>query len=111
WQSVNRALLRAGPQSRLRLQRQTVDDYMRQMERAVSGLLRERRSRLEALEAQLRALDPLAVLARGYSVLFDAKDGTVISTTAQAQPGRRLRARVADGEFAVEVTRNDRTDV
>lgn len=101
---VNRSLLRAGPQTRLRLQRQRADDGLRQMQRSVDVLLRVKRTRLTALEAQLQALDPLAVLARGYSVLFDAVDGTVISRVDAAVPGRRLRARVADGEFDVEVS-------
>jgi exodeoxyribonuclease VII large subunit len=53
-------------------------------------------------EAQLRALNPLAILTRGYSVTLDAQ-GRVVQSVKAAKPGMRLRTRVADGDFQSEV--------
>ncbi|HEX6509018.1 MAG TPA: exodeoxyribonuclease VII large subunit [Chloroflexota bacterium] len=101
WIDVNRALLRASPQTRLRLQRQRADELNRTAHRSVGVILRTKRARLNALEAQLKALDPLAILARGYAVLTDRGTGRVVSTIAHVTPNKALRAQVSDGEFDV----------
>lgn len=98
---LHRALLRAGPRNRLRVSRQRADELSRALERSMVGHLRAERAHLSALEAQLRALDPLAILQRGYAVVADLNTGKVVSSRGQAPPGRRLRVTVADGEFVV----------
>jgi len=103
WVQANRALLRSSPQSRLGMQRQRADELARSMERNVLQQLRAKRERLAGLHARLQALDPLAILARGYTVLTDIHSGEVVSRVAQAMSSGTLRARVSDGEFRVRV--------
>lgn len=55
---------------------------------------------------QVRALSPLATLARGYAVVQDAR-GTVVRDPAQAPVGTPLSVRVEDGRFGVERTEDD----
>jgi len=66
-----------------------------------AGLRRER-ERLSALERHLRALNPLAVLERGYS-LTTLDDGRVVREPAQAPPGARLHTRTARGSLRSRV--------
>ena len=47
--------------------------------------------------AQLEALSPLAVLARGYSVTERADNRQLIRSTEQVRVGDQLRSRVAQG--------------
>ena len=101
WRELNRALLAASPGTRLRSRRQRADELALQAGRAMSSHLRVRRARMEALDAQLHALDPLAVLRRGYAVLSDVESGRVVSSVSAARPGVLLRAQVSDGEFKV----------
>jgi exodeoxyribonuclease VII large subunit len=54
------------------------------------------RERLAAGAAHLDALSPLAVIARGYSVVRTA-DGRLIRVLADAPPGTALQARLTDG--------------
>ncbi|MDA0577734.1 MAG: exodeoxyribonuclease VII large subunit, partial [Verrucomicrobia bacterium] len=54
------------------------------------------------MEAQLRALSPLAVLSRGYSVTTDAHR-RVIRDVRQLKPGDQVRTRVALGSIASTV--------
>jgi exodeoxyribonuclease VII large subunit len=103
WVQANRALLRSSPQNLLGVQRQRADELARGMERNVQLQLREKRERLASLQARLQALDPLAILARGYAVLTDTHSGEVVSRVAQAASSGVLRARVSDGEFRVRV--------
>jgi len=76
----------------------------RQLSRAAPEVLNRRRRQVEALERQLRALSPMAVLERGYSLTRDA-DGRLVRATRQVAPGARVRTQVADGMFESEVTR------
>lgn len=103
WMEANRALLLCSPQSRLRSRRQLANDLSQSAQRSILVQLRTKRARLDALRAQLKALDPLAILSRGYAVLTDTRTGDVISREAEAYPGRTLRAQVADGSFIVRV--------
>lgn len=51
---------------------------------------------LGTLAAQLESLSPLAVLARGYAVAYDAK-GTIVKSVEAFDEGDELKVRVADG--------------
>lgn len=103
WITVNRALLRASPQNRLLNASQRSDELRRLSRRAIVTHLRSDRSRAASLRAQLVALDPLAILARGYAVLTDVQTGRVVGRREDAVSGHQLRARVSDGEFSVRV--------
>ena len=59
-------------------------------------------SELEHTLARVVALSPAATLQRGYAVL-QREGGAVVRDPAQVASGERLRARVAEGEFAVTV--------
>jgi exodeoxyribonuclease VII large subunit len=102
WVQANRTLIRSRPETKLRAQRQRTDAAVRAQERAIRVVLRSKRARLEGLRAQLNALDPLAILARGYAVLT-TEDGRVVGAVSSAAPGERLQARVSDGTFPVRV--------
>jgi exodeoxyribonuclease VII large subunit len=58
--------------------------------------------RLKRLESQLRMLNPLAVLGRGYSVTFKA-DGSVVRAAEDVTAGDQVVTKVGDGEFTAEV--------
>ena len=61
-----------------------------------------RRSRLEQASGTLAALSPVAILERGYSLIFDAQ-GTLVKDAAQLAPGDAIHARLARGEFDARV--------
>ena len=75
---------------------------------ARTGLLRAA-GRLERDEVQLQALNPLAVLSRGYSVTFGS-DGRVVRSVRATRPGDRLRTRVSDGTIESEVKESHATE-
>ena len=68
------------------------------IERSLERTVRRSVARVEALDARLRSLSPLAVLDRGYA-LVQAADGTVIRSISQLTPGDQVRTRLSDGEF------------
>jgi len=76
------------------------------LETRLAALTRRRlercRADLATGAARLNALSPLAVLARGYGLVFD-EAGHAIRDTAQLQLGERLRVRFHRGEARVRV--------
>src|SRR5919202_5963781 len=60
--------------------------------------LAARRHRFEGLAGRLDALSPLRVLARGYSVAFDARGHALLSAAA-VRPGDRVSVRLHEGEL------------
>jgi exodeoxyribonuclease VII large subunit len=103
WIEMNQGLIRASPQARVSRQRRRSAELRAGMQQGIEVQLRLKRARLQSLQAHLVALDPLAILSRGYAVLIDSETGTTVSQVRQAVPGSLLRARVTDGEFSVRV--------
>src|SRR3989304_6193651 len=62
------------------------------------------RSDLRTLEGKLAALNPTAVLTRGYAIALDRDTGMALRSVSQARPGLSLDIRVSDGEFGAVVT-------
>lgn len=58
--------------------------------------------RLSALARALNAVSPLAVLQRGYAILFD-ENGMVLRSARDVPPGTPLTARLRDGELPLTV--------
>jgi exodeoxyribonuclease VII large subunit len=69
-------------------------------------------SRLDRASARLEALSPLAVLSRGYAIVY-AADGTLLRSAAETTPGQTIRARLAQGTLEAEVkqTKMDETNL
>ncbi len=87
------------PERRLQTERQRVDESAR---RAVSAFLHAqalKRAQLRGMASRLEALNPLAVLGRGYAVITRQADGGVVTRVDQA--GERMNVRVSDGVFQV----------
>jgi exodeoxyribonuclease VII large subunit len=61
------------------------------------------RQRLDGLRAQLDALNPRAVLARGYAIVQKRGD-KVVTSVAHVAPGDALDVFVVDGCFPAEVS-------
>ena len=54
------------------------------------------------LRGKLAALSPVAILERGYSLIFDAQ-GTLVKDASQLQPGDAIHARLARGQLHARV--------
>ncbi len=90
---------RADPRRRIARDRQAVDDLGRRIERAVGRTSALHRAELRGLQGRLNALNPRAVLARGYAVVRSAENDRVLTDPAQAPPNTRLRITLRDGDL------------
>ncbi|MDO3376940.1 exodeoxyribonuclease VII large subunit [Geoalkalibacter halelectricus] len=76
----------------------------KRLQRAFDLALRQRRERLAAAAARLDALSPLAVLARGYAIVFRDRDGSAVRRAAQVQIGDEVSIRLAQGRLRAKLT-------
>lgn len=95
---LTRRLSRRRPAARVLQLREELFRRWRELAPLARRELAARRERLAAAEARLRLLAPDAVLARGYSITFDAATGRVLRDAVDAPAGTRLRTRLARGE-------------
>jgi exodeoxyribonuclease VII large subunit len=80
--------------------RRRVDDIGRIVQSATSRLVRERQVQVDGLNLRLRALDPVATLGRGFSIVHLPGTGQVVAGVKQVTDGDALEITVSDGSLA-----------
>jgi exodeoxyribonuclease VII large subunit len=79
------------------------------MAAAMRNQLLLKKLRLERIGRALETLSPLAILERGYALVFDA-GGQLIKDAAQVKSGDEISARVARGEIRARVSETFTTE-
>jgi exodeoxyribonuclease VII large subunit len=73
---------------------------------AMRNQLLQNKVRIERMGRALEALSPLAILERGYALVFDGS-GQLVKDAAQVNIGDDISARVARGEIRATVKETD----
>jgi exodeoxyribonuclease VII large subunit len=68
----------------------------------VRAVLSQKRSRLAQVSGRLEVLSPLAILARGYALVFDSS-GRLLKEAGQVEVGDEISARLAKGTLTASV--------
>lgn len=82
--------------------RKELDGQLAAMAAAARATLLQRRARLDRLSSQLEALSPLAILERGYALVFNAS-GKLVKDSAQLGQGDEVSATLARGTFRATI--------
>lgn len=105
WQDldmIRQRLDRASPRRRIQDERSLVETQAARSQRALEHTLLLRRAHLNGLHNRLLALNPAAVLQRGYAMI-EHPDGSLLRSVGEAQLGERLGIRMTDGRLAARV--------
>ena len=86
---------------------QDLDRLQDTAQRSLTVRLERAGDRLNQLKQQLKVLNPLAVLERGYSVISNAS-GKVLTSVSQIAVKDQLRIRLHDGRLQTEVKSIDK---
>lgn len=73
------------------------------LQRTTNVIISERQARLIGASARLEALSPLAVLSRGYALVYDA-DGRLLRSAKDTAAGNTIHTRLAVGTLEAKVT-------
>jgi len=80
-----------------------VDDLGRRMEGRVASFVGSKSQAFQSIMGRLNALNPLAILGRGYSVSFNEK-GDIIKNVRQVSEGDVIRTRLHKGSLVSKVS-------
>lgn len=97
-EKVAARLLQRHPRHAVQLAAQKLQTARANLHRQIRLNQESRARRLEALAAQLEALAPPRVLARGYSITSLKKSGAIVRAAADVKPGDVLLTRLSDGQ-------------
>ncbi|MGC2161229.1 MAG: exodeoxyribonuclease VII large subunit [Silvibacterium sp.] len=103
-ETVTSVILRNDAAQRIGLLRERLENFSSQLVRAHILMNQSRRIRLQSLERQLASLSPLAVLNRGYALVYD-ESGALLKSASSVSPGQLLSTRLASGLVESRVTK------
>lgn len=105
--SERRAVVAAGPTTRLERAKERLALTTDDLHRAVHGHLRDAIAAVRQAAILLGALSPLAVLSRGYAMV-EGSDGSLVRSWRQAPVGSVIRVRLGEGELGAQVTKSEK---
>jgi exodeoxyribonuclease VII large subunit len=90
--------------------RKELDSHVAAMIAATRNQLLQQRARLDRVTRQIEALSPLAILDRGYALVFDSS-GMLMKDSTAVSPGDEISARLSRGTLTaiVKTTNPDAT--
>ena len=90
------------PQAMWEVKKNTLAQQSRRFRRETQVALKGKREGLSLLGEKMLTLNPMAVLTRGYSALFDG-EGRVVQSVKSLSSGQKVLLRLADGRAEAEV--------
>ncbi|MFZ0662742.1 MAG: exodeoxyribonuclease VII large subunit [Acidobacteriaceae bacterium] len=103
-QSLASVIARNDTAPRIRFLRESLESLSSRLARAQVIANQNCRAKLESLGRQLASLSPLAVLNRGYALVYD-ESGGLLKNAASARAGQLLSTRLAVGTIESRVTK------
>lgn len=95
------------PTRRLRENEIRLDELTLRLWRRQQDFMERCKSRLKNLADRLDSISPLAVLARGYSIVYRAADGGVVTDASSVRLGDPVRIQFARGKAVCRVEETD----
>lgn len=106
WETISATIRHYDARRRLASVRQQLEAQVTNLAAATHRQLLENRGLLERRIASLEALSPVAILNRGYALVFDAS-GKLVKEASQVAAGDPISALLARGRLQARVTATD----
>ncbi len=103
WETASAAVRHYDARQRLAATRQRLDAQTASLASAAHARLLAGRAALDRRTAALKALSPVAILNRGYALVFDA-NGQLVKDAERLHPGDDISARLARGSIRARVS-------
>lgn len=105
WEIVAAAVRHYDVRRRLAVMRHELESRNSALLREFRTRLLQKRSHLERLAGSLEALSPVAILERGYALVFDAS-GKLLKNASAVAAGDEIKAKLARGEVTAIVKKS-----
>jgi len=86
--------------------RKQVESSTAALTAVMRNVLLQHRVRSERLQTALESLSPLAILERGYALVFDS-EGNLLKNAQRVKVGEQISARLAHGQIHAAVTKKE----
>ena len=106
WDAISAAVRHYDARLVLGATRKELDSRTTALVSVMRNVLLQHRVRSERLEWALQSLSPLAILDRGYALVFDAQ-GKLLKDANAAKIGEEISARLARGQIRAAVTKKE----
>lgn len=103
YEGLHQRLLRHHPDESLLYAKKRQMEAERFLKVAMFSILKEKSSQLHSGIRQLDALSPLKVMGRGYSLIYDEHEKTLVKSIDNVEPGDMIKVKVIDGELDCQV--------
>jgi exodeoxyribonuclease VII large subunit len=100
---LQQRMIASNPQKRISAIRNELHWQTKALIKVTQSFQEQRCARLKNIHGKLTALDPYAILARGYSVTRLLPENTIINNAEKLQPGQRLNITFGTGQVEVVV--------
>jgi exodeoxyribonuclease VII large subunit len=102
-ETLTRHLRLTSPLWRVQNGRQRLDDLSERLKRSAALVLQFQRLKWMNINQRLAALNPLAVLDRGFAIVTQL-DGNLVRSIAQVKASQEVLVRLSDGQFSAQTT-------
>jgi exodeoxyribonuclease VII large subunit len=106
WETISAAVRHYDLRLVLSGMRKELDSKTTALLAVTRNVLLQHRVRTERLDTALQSLSPLAILDRGYALVFDS-EGTLLKDSGRIKVGDEISARLAKGEIQAQVTKKN----
>jgi len=104
WENISAAVRHYDVRLLLAGMRKELDSRTAALAGVMRNVLLQHRVRSERLETALQSLSPLAILDRGYALVFDAS-GKLLKDAGAVKVGDEVSARLARGQIQASITK------
>ena len=101
---LSRSKIFTSPETYFNTHRMIIDRKAERLDSAVEAKSRVASSKLRESAARLEAMNPLAVLSRGYGAVSD-ENGTAVTRAGQLKEGQKINITFSDGKVSAEITK------
>ena len=106
WETISAAVRHYDLRLVLSGMRKELDSKTTALAAVTRNVLLQHRVRTERLDTALQSLSPLAILDRGYALVFDS-EGKLLKDSGRIKVGDEISARLAKGEIQAQVTKKN----
>jgi exodeoxyribonuclease VII large subunit len=106
WETISAAIRHYDLRLVLSGMRKELDSKTTALLAVTRNVLLQHRVRTERLDTALQSLSPLAILDRGYALVFDS-EGKLLKDSGRLKVGDEISARLAKGEIKAQVTKKN----
>ncbi len=101
--SIGRELNAVNPKTQILHTKQKILSLQQSIIRSQNNLIVHSKNKLQSLQETFLAIDPKNLLKRGYSIVFNEKDKSVITSVKSLRKDQKVRVLLSDGEALAKI--------